>query len=531
MSLNLAETLDRVSSAIANARTLGIDVDAAEATVADAEVRLGLTGEIYAVALVGGTGVGKSSLLNALAGQKVTEASVIRPTTATPAAWIHIDRNRNAQDLLAWVGASQTITHDQDDMKNVVIIDYPDIDSVAIQHRSRVDEALPRLDSVIWVVDPEKYDDDRLHSYLALHASGHGKLRVVLNKADLIGAGDRDELSADLKRRYSRYGQSPDGLELHFVSAETGEGIEDLVSTIRRDDDAKTMVASSIRQRAVGQVAGLVAGLGSHSSPLDAHLGEHADEAAEAAIDILDPEGMARQVKASHRERARDLAGSLLGRAVGLVGLLTGRRGRDANPGRFVKAWRERGDLSRATMPIREAYLRAGRSLGPDSRASLMSRFSPEWARTTLAKALDNTAASAAANVPIRTPAIWKFLATLQWIVTAVFVLSLVWIALLTFGPGDLPVGEVEVPILGPLPAPIAALAASLLASVLVAWIAGMHSSLIGARAGRRLRKVALAELKEQIDAELLEPVRQLESARLGLIDDAATLGIDVGPH
>ena len=527
--MNLAETLDLVTAAIDHARTLGIDVEAAEATVADAAFRLGLTGEIYAVALVGGTGVGKSSLLNALADENVVATSVIRPTTATPTAWIHSDQVRNAQDLLDWVGVTETITHDHDDLLNVVIIDYPDIDSVAVDHRARVDNALPKLDSVTWVVDPEKYDDDRLHSYLEQHARGRSKLRVVMNKSDLVDAGERDELSTDLERRFGRYGDSPSKLELHVVSAATGDGIGNLVAAIRRDDDAKAMVASSIRQRATGQVAELIAGLDPKGGPLDANLESHAAAAAEAAIDILDPEGLSRQVKTAHRERARDLAGSLLGRAVGLVGLLTGRRARHANPGRFVKAWRERGDLSRATMPIREAYLEAGRSLGPESRAAVMSRFNPDWARTTLARALDATAAAAASTVPTRIPALWRILATLQWIATATFVLSLVWIALLTFGPGDLPVGEVEVPILGPLPAPIAALAASLLASVLVAWVAGMHSSLIGAGAGRRLRKLAMTTLQERIQVELFEPLRILEAARIGLIDNATNLGIDIG--
>ena len=48
----------------------------------------GFPGDAYVLALVGGTGVGKSSLLNALAGGDVSPASARRPTTSEPIAWV-----------------------------------------------------------------------------------------------------------------------------------------------------------------------------------------------------------------------------------------------------------------------------------------------------------------------------------------------------------------------------------------------------------------------------------------------------------
>ena len=50
--------------------------------------RLGFLGRSVVVALVGGTGSGKSSLLNALAGEEVAPTGVVRPTTERPLAWI-----------------------------------------------------------------------------------------------------------------------------------------------------------------------------------------------------------------------------------------------------------------------------------------------------------------------------------------------------------------------------------------------------------------------------------------------------------
>ena len=526
--MDLTETLEHVASAIVHGRNLGLDVDSAEATIADAETRLGLTGEIYAVALVGGTGVGKSSVLNTLAGREVSPASVIRPTTATPSAWIHVDASESTKPLLDWLGVAETLTHTHDDLRSVVVVDFPDIDSVATEHRARVDEALPRLDSVTWVVDPEKYDDERLHLYLRAHTFDRGKLRVVLNKSDLIDREAAKQLIADLRRRLDPYVDEPRGLELHVVSAATGDGVDDLASAIKADDDAKGIIVSAIRNRAVSSVQLMTEQLRHPGKPLDEGMEAYAAEAAAAATDLIDPLGLALQVKTAYRERARDLAGSLLGRTMGLIGMITGRRSKQANPGRFVKAWRERGDLARATLPIRRAYVEASESLGPTSQMALMSRLNPEWVRTKLAEALDATASATALETKIRTPGSWRVLATMQWVATVAFLLSLVWIALLIFGPGDLPVGEIEVPILGPLPTPIVVLASALLASVLLAWLAGIHSSVIGARAGRRLRKTALSALDERIEGDLFQPLRDLETARQGLLGDADSLGIDV---
>ena len=74
--------------AIEAAEVLGIPTETARDAHADAVRRLGFPSDAYVLALVGGTGVGKSSLLNALAGATVSPASARRPTTSEPVAWV-----------------------------------------------------------------------------------------------------------------------------------------------------------------------------------------------------------------------------------------------------------------------------------------------------------------------------------------------------------------------------------------------------------------------------------------------------------
>ena len=68
--------------------------------------------------------------------------------------------------LLDWLKVGSIVTHEGRELDDVAILDLPDIDSVRVEHRATVDALLPRIDAVTWVVDPEKYDDERLHGYL-----------------------------------------------------------------------------------------------------------------------------------------------------------------------------------------------------------------------------------------------------------------------------------------------------------------------------------------------------------------------------
>ena len=78
--MNLQGCLTHLDEAIAAASTLGLDATAAASVRETARTRLGFPSDAYVLALAGGTGVGKSTLLNAIAGQEVSPASSKRPT-------------------------------------------------------------------------------------------------------------------------------------------------------------------------------------------------------------------------------------------------------------------------------------------------------------------------------------------------------------------------------------------------------------------------------------------------------------------
>ena len=70
--------------AIEAAQSLGLDVAEAQVVARTIAERQGYPSDLYVLGLAGGTGVGKSTLLNAIAGADISAAGARRPTTRSP---------------------------------------------------------------------------------------------------------------------------------------------------------------------------------------------------------------------------------------------------------------------------------------------------------------------------------------------------------------------------------------------------------------------------------------------------------------
>ena len=296
--------LAAVRRAAEAARSIGLsaDAEAADAVVQRVGERAGFSGDAYVMALAGGTGVGKSSLLNALAGQAISTVRAVRPTTDEPLAWVAEARREEVEPLLAWLGVRHVVGHADSELASVVILDLPDVDSVRIEHRQRVDELLPRIDAVTWVADPEKYDDERIHAYLRQLAGHADRMRFVINKGDRLTDAQRPLLADDLRARLAADGIA--NPEIHVVSATAGDGLDELRAALARAADAKAVLAAkrAADLRASLTALAVAAGIGADgaSSPLLSadRLASATDDAVAGALALVDPDGLARQVRA-----------------------------------------------------------------------------------------------------------------------------------------------------------------------------------------------------------------------------------------
>jgi GTPase SAR1 family protein len=135
------------------------------------------------VAFMGGTGVGKSSLLNRLAGKAIAKAGIERPTSREVTLFHHKDVAINNLPEKMPIEKIRVAQHDDETKKNIVWIDMPDFDSTEQSNKTLVFEWLPHIDVLIYVVSPERYRDEKAWRLLLSEGNRHAWL-FVLNQWD-----------------------------------------------------------------------------------------------------------------------------------------------------------------------------------------------------------------------------------------------------------------------------------------------------------------------------------------------------------
>ncbi|NTV59092.1 MAG: hypothetical protein HGA74_17675 [Deltaproteobacteria bacterium] len=138
------------------------------------------------IGLLGGTGVGKSTVMNALAGSEIASASHRRPHTDRVLIYTHEETSPLASppavENLPWT----LVGHRSEAIRHVILCDLPDFDSLLGEHRERVIQFLEHLDLLVWVTSPEKYGDGRFYEFLAQVPKAKQNFLFVLNKTDLL---------------------------------------------------------------------------------------------------------------------------------------------------------------------------------------------------------------------------------------------------------------------------------------------------------------------------------------------------------
>ncbi|MBA2718590.1 MAG: 50S ribosome-binding GTPase, partial [Chloroflexi bacterium] len=354
--LFLDPCLARLEAAIEAATALGVPVDDASQVRADAAVRLGFPADAFVIALVGGTGVGKSSVLNGLAGSEVSRASARRPTTAKPVAWIPGGADDGLRPLLDWLGVAPDDTRPAVESGpgsllagRLAILDLPDLDSIEPEHRARVDAVLPRVDAVIWVTDPEKYHDALLHDeILARWLPRLGRQLVVVNKADRLSVDDGERLRRDLERDIvrlaaagGRAGQRPRVVLASALDA-TAVGLDAIRTWLAAGVDAKQVVrarlTATIRDTILGLARAAEVEPTRAASPIlgpDARRAA-ATDATDALLRVVDLGALRRQAIAATRARARSRGAGPLGGLTSRIFRWSGRQARVADPGAYL---------------------------------------------------------------------------------------------------------------------------------------------------------------------------------------------------
>lgn len=515
--------LDRRLSALDRARALGVGrLDPEERARLDevrthASERLARGDRCVVVALGGGTGSGKSSLFNALTGSQLSPVGAVRPVTSEPLA-AAVGEPADCAPLLDWleVRRRHLLPADERLPEGLVLIDLPDHDSVARDHRDIVDRFVARVDVLVWVVDPLKYAQRALHADYLREMAAHAEVTiVVLNRIDELAPADRETVRADLASLLAA-----EGLEAARVvatSAATGEGVGELSDVIRADVHRRHAVAARIAADVVAAGAEVTA----RCRPVPDPVPVEAPELTSAMASAVGAEGLAADAERAYRQDARAGSGPLLtGAVVALLALFVRplRRWRTGRARRRAVALR--GPEGGLSVGVRHALLGVvERSTdGAAQRWRVRLRGLAEEGGAALARALD--AELERIELTPQPRAWWRLLAVVWTLVELVAVAGLLWLtasAVLVW---------LQLP---PLPSPDVAGRLSLPTVLLLAggvgWllVAGIRRRAVDRGAARHRRTVA-ERVRREVDGRarthVLAPLAD-EVAAIRELDEA----------
>jgi GTP-binding protein EngB required for normal cell division len=211
--------------------------------------RLRLSGAHTVVTLAGGTGSGKSSLFNVLAGADFSPVGVTRPTTSEPHACVW--GMAGAGPLLDWLGVQRrhryarasALGQGEENLNGLLLLDLPDHDSVTAGASHEVDRMVGLADLMIWVLDPQKYADAAVHTRYLVRLSAHSAVTaVLLNQSDLLSPEQAEDCLSDLRRLLDSEGLHD--ARVLMTSAATGTGVDEL---------RKVLIETVTARRAAGE--------------------------------------------------------------------------------------------------------------------------------------------------------------------------------------------------------------------------------------------------------------------------------------
>jgi GTP-binding protein EngB required for normal cell division len=349
--------------------------------------RMRMSASHTVVALAGGTGSGKSSLFNALAGANFSPAGVTRPTTKHSHACVW--GMEGAAPLLDWLGVQRrhryarasALDEGEALLTGLLLLDLPDHDSVVTGSAALVDRLVKMADMLIWVLDPLKYADASVHRRYLVPLAGHAAVTtVVLNQVDTLSPDQAADCASDLRRLLDAEGLTE--TPVYVTSAITGAGLDELRRVLASAVAARRAVTDRI------------------TADIDALLERFAIYAGDSVPGWLPPEERAPQPQAAPAVEAAAAIEAIGG--IGAIGV---------SEGIEVGAEPAAARISAPPWEQADSEEPGGNGGGPPASAGMLPAAIPAWpgADPTTPRSLEGTANRTAGGSDVWQP--WQTIA------------------------------------------------------------------------------------------------------------------------
>lgn len=182
---------------------------------------LSLRDRLWVWGILGGKDVGKSTLINALAGAEVVPRGLdVGEGTFQPAAYLSAADEEALRTRFAELTGINVAYHAEApaSMRGLVLVDLPDFDSLFTRHLEQVRRVVRLLDGIIWVTTPKKVGDLRAIREIEGVLKARTNFIYVVNKIDWLLGQSAGSARGELERMTS-------ALQAQVSACEPGEGL------------------------------------------------------------------------------------------------------------------------------------------------------------------------------------------------------------------------------------------------------------------------------------------------------------------